>query len=137
MSHHLAELFVHLVWSTSRREAVLHEPFATRVHHRLALLCARARSPALAVGGVADHVHVLVALHPSVAVSTLVQCLKTNTSQWISKEIHHPTFAWQSGYAAFSVHPAGTEIVRKYIQNQPQHHASSIVVGEWEPRIAP
>ncbi|MFO0651577.1 MAG: IS200/IS605 family transposase [Polyangiales bacterium] len=137
MSHHFTELFVHLVWSTSRRESALEASFATRVHHQLALLCARARAPALAVGGVADHVHLLVALHPTVAVSTLVRTLKTNTSPWIAREIHCPTIAWQNGYSAFSVHPAGTDVVRKYIQNQAQHHASSSLINEWEPRPSP
>ena len=132
MSHFYAKLYVHLVWSTAGRTAVVGERFAPRLHRRLAALIERERCEALAVGGVADHVHLLVELHPAVAVSALVKVLKTNTSQWISRELRAPEFSWQGGYGAFTLRDCEIDTVRQYVIHQPEHHASGTTVAEWE-----
>jgi REP element-mobilizing transposase RayT len=131
MSHFHAELFVHLIWSTSRRAPVLDEPIAHRVHRRLTALAAQHGSP-LAVCGVADHVHLLVALHPAVSISKFVSSVKASSSQWISYELRDGAFAWQSGYGVFSVSQQDVDRVRDYVLRQPEHHAAHTTVPEWE-----
>ena len=77
---------------------------------------------ALAIGGVADHVHLLVSLPSTLSVSAM-QLLKGNSSKWL-----HETFpilrglAWQEGYAAFSIGIAGVEETAAYIRGQEEHH---------------
>ena len=132
MSHFYAKLYVHLVWSTAGRTSVVGERFAPRLHRRLAALIEREGCEALAVGGVADHIHMLLALHPAVAVSTLVRVLKANTSQWISHELRASAFSWQEGYGAFSLRDCELETVRQYVIHQPEHHAAGTTLAEWE-----
>jgi len=78
---------------------------------------------ALAVGGVADHVHVLLSLPPTISVAKALQLLKGNSSKWIHETFPNlRNFAWQEGYAAFSIGVSGIEETRSYIRNQEEHH---------------
>lgn len=78
---------------------------------------------ALAVGGVADHVHLLLSLPPTLSLAKAMQLLKGNSSRWL-----HETFpklhglAWQEGYAAFSIGVSGVEETIAYIRGQEEHH---------------
>jgi putative transposase len=131
MSQFYAKLFVHLIWTTYRRAPVLDEPLAHRVHRRLNALTAQYGSP-LAVSGVADHVHLLVALHPAASISTLVRSVKASSSQWLTYELRDGTFAWQGGYGVFSVSEEDLERVRNYVLRQPEHHAARTTIPAWE-----
>lgn len=75
----------------------------------------------LAVGGGLDHVHLLLDLRPTVAPADLVNALKSNSSRWVRSRFGRH-FAWQSGYAAFSVSKSVQATVAAYIENQEQHH---------------
>lgn len=78
---------------------------------------------ALAIGGVADHVHILLSVPATLSVAKAVQLLKGNSSKWI-REVF-PTmrsFAWQEGYGAFSVGISGLDATVTYINNQTEHH---------------
>jgi hypothetical protein len=77
----------------------------------------------LLINGPADHVHILAVLPARVAVSEILNKVKTNSSGWVHKEFpNQRTFAWQTGYAAFSVSPSQKEVVLEYIENQEEHH---------------
>ena len=78
---------------------------------------------ALTVGGVADHVHLLVSLPATLSVAKAIQLLKGNSSKWIHETFPKQTdFAWQEGYGAFSIGVSGIEATVKYIRNQEEHH---------------
>jgi putative transposase len=74
-----------------------------------------------AVGGVADHVHLLLRLKPTATISDFVRELKKASSLW-SAELHEPRFQWQEGYSIFSVSSSLRETVRRYIGRQEEHH---------------
>lgn len=74
-------------------------------------------------GGVEDHVHLLVSLSREESLSDVVRDVKSASSGWIHETIHgEKMFAWQAGYAAFSVSQSSLEGVRNYIANQEEHH---------------
>jgi len=75
-----------------------------------------------AIEGVADHVHLLTALRPSHCVSDLVREVKKASSIWVHREIGRHGFAWQEGYAAFTVGEDGAPAVKAYIAGQEEHH---------------
>lgn len=81
------------------------------------------------VGGVADHVHLLVSLRPVHCIADLMRDMKKDSSRWAKENFNH-RFAWQEGYAAFSVSPSATEAVKRYIANQEAHHARYSFVDE-------
>jgi hypothetical protein len=73
-----------------------------------------------AIGGMPDHVHILMALPPELALSHAMRALKANSSKWMNENGHW--FAWQEGYAAFSVSASNRAQVATYIRDQPDHH---------------
>ena len=78
---------------------------------------------ALAVGGVIDHVHILISLRATLSVARAIQLLKGNSSKWIHEAFsNRALFGWQEGYGAFSIGVSGVEATKRYIRNQAEHH---------------
>src|SRR5579864_8393963 len=76
---------------------------------------------ALAVGGTADHVHILLTFAATMPLAKAVQLIKAGASKWF-RENHQSNFQWQEGYAAFTVSKSQKEKVAAYIRNQERHH---------------
>jgi hypothetical protein len=74
------------------------------------------------VGGIADHVHLLVGLKANHCLADFMRELKKASSAWVHDEIGMSPFAWQEGYAAFTVSASTRTTVRNYIANQEEHH---------------
>ena len=74
------------------------------------------------VGGVDDHVHLLVGLKSTHCLADVMRELKKASSVWVHEVIGLRKFAWQEGYGAFTVSPTSRPQVRKYIENQAEHH---------------
>ena len=121
--HTFTQCLVHIVWGTQGRGCVLTPEIRSRRWPYLGGIARENGMKALAIGGVSDHVHLLVSLPPSLALSKAVQLLKGNSSKWL-----HETFptlanvAWQQGYAAFSIGTSGVDDTVAYIRNQEEHH---------------
>jgi REP element-mobilizing transposase RayT len=120
----LAQIYLHLIFSTKGREPLLVDGgFRNRTHAYLAGSCQQYDSPAVLIGGVADHVHVLNRLGRAVDVATLVRELKRDSSKWIEEEdVRLAAFHWQNGYGAFSVSPSHLDVLIGYIEAQEEHH---------------
>jgi REP element-mobilizing transposase RayT len=74
----------------------------------------------LAIGGTANHIHILIALPAKCPLSYAVRDLKANSSRWMNENSQH--FSWQEGFGAFSVSPSQAPVVKRYIRNQAAHH---------------
>ena len=124
MPQSLAQIYVHVVFSTKERRAFLQdEAIRNELHHYLGGACNNLGCPVLRVGGTADHVHILCRLGRTISVADLVKELKRDSSQWLkTKSAALVDFYWQSGYGAFSVSPSHVELLRRYIANQEEHH---------------
>jgi REP element-mobilizing transposase RayT len=124
MSQSLTQIYLHIVFSTKDRMPFLADSgFRDRVHAYLAGICKNLECPALIVGGVDDHAHTLCRFGKTIAVATLIQELKRDSSKWIkSEESRLGDFHWQAGYGAFSISPSHVDGLRAYIQNQDEHH---------------
>ncbi len=124
MPQSLAQVYLHLIWSTKNRIPFLKdEQLRTEMHSYLAGACKSMNSPPLKVGGVDDHVHVACRLSRKIAISDLARGLKRESSKWIKKrDTSLANFFWQEGYGAFSVSPAHVEALQQYITKQAEHH---------------
>ena len=138
MPQSLAQLFVHVVFSTKHRQPFLANPaLRAEMHSYLGGACRNLESPSIIVGGVADHVHVLCRFAKSWSVSDFVRELKRESSKWLKEKSAALTqFYWQNGYGAFSVSPRELETMKTYILNQEAHHASESFQDEFRGILA-
>ena len=121
--HSFSSIQVHCVWSTKNREASLHPKLRERLWPYLGGIARENEMKALAIGGAADHVHMLVSLPSTMSVAKAVQLVKGNSSKWIHETFPEMrSFEWQEGYGAFSVGVSAIDATAAYIQNQAEHH---------------
>ena len=83
------------------------------------------------VGGVADHVHLLIDLRATHCLADLLRDLKSVSSGWVHDHIGLRAFAWQEGYGAFTVSPSQRGAVRRYIEQQEEHHRTRMFREEY------
>ncbi len=97
--------------------------FRKQTHAYLAGICQRQDSPALIIGGVADHVHILNRLGRTIDLAALVREIKRESSKWIKEnDPRLRGFQWQAGYGAFSISPSHVDALVRYIEDQEEHH---------------
>ena len=124
MASTFTNLLYHVVFSTKDRTPAIHEGLRERLYEYIGGIIRGERGVLLEIGGVPDHVHLLVKLKSDMAVAEFVRLVKSNSSKWLN-ESNDPRarFEWQTGYGAFSVSESQARKVRKYIQTQESHHA--------------
>ena len=122
MPQSLARNVIHLVFSTKNREPFIVPTIREPLFKYLSGTLNNLNCPAISVGGVADHVHLLFLLSRTLALSDVVEEVKKSSSKW-TKENGEPRFYWQSGYGAFSGSASNEEKVIAYINNQEEHHS--------------
>jgi putative transposase len=123
MPQSLANVLMHFVWSTKHREPWLTDEVRPRFHGYLLGVLQNLGCPSLETNSEPDHVHILCAFSRTITIAKLVEQVKTSTSAWI--KTLGPWFAgfcWQGGYAVFSVCESQVPSLRRYIQNQREHH---------------
>jgi putative transposase len=120
MAHTYPNVLIHCVFSTKERRSLIPETLATMLFKYLNGIGSNIHVPVIAAGGTPNHVHLLIALPASITLAKAMQTFKANSSRWIGE--HGINFAWQNGYAAFSVSASNRDAVREYIAHQPEHH---------------
>ena len=115
-------LHFRLIFSTKHRKPTIAAEWRDRLHEYLGGTIRGLGGVSEIVGGTAGHVHVLVGLKATHALADVMRELKKTTSMWVHEEIGDTTFAWQEGYAAFTVSATARDGVRRYIGNQDEHH---------------
>ena len=120
MSHTYAQNVVHVVFSTKNRHKSIDPEFRPQLWTYITGICKNLDIYVHSVGGVEDHLHLLIQIPPVLTLSKAVATIKANSSRWASEEGHK--FAWQQGYAAFSVSASVIPFVIRYIQSQEEHH---------------
>lgn len=117
-----SNLIYHIVFATKGRAPVIDAEWMDRLHRYLAGTVNAMNGKAIEVGGIADHVHLLVMLKPSHCVADVVRDIKKESSKFVHRELGRPAFAWQEGYGVFSVGEERVAGLRHYIQKQADHH---------------
>ena len=118
MSHAYARNHLHVVFATKGRRNLITDP--DRLWPYMRGIARNYRIDFEAIGGTTNHVHILLALPPKLSLSHAMRAIKANSSKWMNESGQH--FAWQEGYAAFSVSASNLQQVATYVRHQPEHH---------------
>jgi REP element-mobilizing transposase RayT len=130
-------IFIHVIFSTKRREATISSTLRPRLHSYIAGIISECGGTPMIVNGMADHVHILMALPSNKSVSELVRIIKANSSKWVHELFStEKGFAWQNGYAVFGVSASNVDEVRRYIEKQEEHHRKRTFAEEYEAFLA-
>ena len=118
----LTSLHVHVIFSTKERVRSITDDWRDSLHAYMGGIVRGMEGAPLAVGGIDDHVHLLVGLKTSHRLDYFLRDLKADSSSWAHKEMGKRLFNWQKGFGAFSVSPSNLAGVKRYIANQAEHH---------------
>ena len=133
MAQSLCKIYVHLIFHIKTTSPQIRSVDLNRVHSYMGQLINSTGCIEIRTGGVGDHVHVLFLLSKDVSISRVVEEVKRNSSRWIkSIDCYYRMFAWQSGYAAFSVSQSVVDKTLQYIMQQQEHHKKCSFVDEYK-----
>ena len=123
MAQSLSQLYTHIVFSTKKHFPFIKPAIEPELFAYMGDTIKRSGGIPFIINGMADHVHIFSTLPKTVALSKFIEDIKRNSSRWIkTKGVLYQNFAWQNGYAGFSVSSSKKDTVYRYIANQKGHH---------------
>ncbi len=133
MREPFTQLYLHCVWSTWDRLPLITPDIECRLYGAIIAKCRELKCQPIRVGGMPDHVHLLLRLHTTVSIASLLKEAKGSSSNLMSHEIKPGEFfKWQGAYGAFTLRYDDVPVVKQYIVNQKRHHAEQSFRPEWE-----
>lgn len=133
MSHSFNKIWVHTIWSTKERVPLIQTEIESYLIHFMSEQFREAGCRVRIINGMPDHVHCLFSLNPQKSLAEVVKQVKGSSSHYVNQNNLIPAkFAWQKGYAAFSVSESSVEKVFQYILNQKDHHRTKSFGREYE-----
>lgn len=133
MSQSLSKMYVHIIFHTKYSQPLIDPLIEKELYAYIGGIIKENQSQPIRINGIENHIHILAILSKNIALSKLVEEIKRNSSRWIkTKGDNYQDFKWQGGYAVFSVSQSGVEPVKKYIDNQKQHHKKKTFQEEYE-----
>lgn len=123
MSQSFTKLWIHVIWATKNRQELIDYSIERKLYDFIYQELAELGCPVRIINGMPDHVHVLFLQNPQKTISDIVKQIKGSSSHFMNRgEFILEKFAWQTGFAAFSVSESQLDVVFNYIKNQKQYH---------------
>jgi putative transposase len=129
--------YYHLVWATKDRLPLITENIEVELYNYIRNKCSELNCPFPSIGGINDHIHLVVSIPPSLSIADLVRRVKGSSSHFVNQSQLNPEFkfAWQHEYGVFSLGGKQLDRAVSYVKNQKQHHAQGSIVRFLEPEI--
>jgi REP element-mobilizing transposase RayT len=133
MPHSFNKIWIHAIWATKERRPLINAAVEKRVYEFVSEQLKEQGCPTRIVNGMPDHIHCLLLLNPQKSIADVIKQIIGSSSHYINQNNLIPDkFAWQTGYAAYSVSESGVEKVFQYIKNQKQHHQKKTFEQEYD-----
>ena len=133
MSHSLTKIWVHAIFSTKDRAPLLKDHFSDQIYEHINGRLSGLGCDVRIISGTEDHLHILFLLSPDKTIAQVIKSIKGESSHWINQQdFLNAKFAWQVGYAAFSVSESNIESVENYIRRQEEHHRRMTFQEEYD-----
>ena len=132
MANTYYQLYYHVVFAVSSREATIMESWREELYKYITGAIRNQKCELIAIGGMADHVHLLVQIPPKISISSFVQSIKIQSTNWINeKHFCKGKFGWQEGYGVFTASRSHVPQIKNYIFNQKSHHKQKAFLEEY------
>lgn len=123
MANTYTQIYIHIVFSVKGRQSLIQKSWKEELHKYICGIVSGKEQKVYAIGGIADHIHILVSIKPNIVISDLVRDIKAHSSKWINeKRFVKGKFQWQEGFGAFSYAQSQLDTVIAYVNNQELHH---------------
>ena len=133
MPHSFNKVWIHAVWATKNRGKLIDFSIERQVYEYIRQELIELGCPVRIINGMPDHIHALFLLNPQKSIADVIKQIKGSSSHSINGEnLMIEKFAWQTGYAAYSVSESQLEAVYNYIKNQKQHHLKKNSQDEYD-----
>ncbi len=132
MANTYTQIYIQIVFSVKGRQNLIQNNWKDELHKYICGIINAKEQKAYAIGGVSDHIHILISMKPDISISDLVRDIKANSSKWINEnDFITGKFQWQQGFGAFSYSKSQLDNVIKYINNQEKHHQKQTFKDEY------
>jgi putative transposase len=132
MANTYTQMYIQIVFAVKRRQNLIQKNWKDELYKYICGIVNGKGQKVYAIGGVEDHIHILVSIKPNISISDLVRDIKANSSKWINEnEFVRGKFQWQEGFGAFSYAQSQLDNVIAYINNQEQHHQKKTFKDEY------
>jgi putative transposase len=132
MANTYSQIYIQIVFAVARRENLIKSEWQTELYKYITGIVKNHDQKLIAIGGVENHVHILLGIKPNIALSDLVREIKANSSRFINeRNFVRGKFAWQDGFGAFSYSHSHLGDVIRYIKNQEEHHKKMTFKDEY------
>ncbi|MCL2328481.1 MAG: transposase [Bacteroidetes bacterium] len=132
MSQSLSKLYVHIVFHIKNNDVTICPEDEKELYAYIGGIIKANNALPIMINGTENHVHILTTMSKNISLAQFVEEIKRNSSRWIkSKGEHYRFFAWQGGYAGYSVSQSKVKIVENYIEKQKEHHKSETFQEEY------
>lgn len=133
MANTYCQIYVHFVFAVQNRMGLIGQAWKDDLYKYITGTISNKGHKLMAIGGVSDHIHILVSMSPTQSISDLMADVKRSSSLWINERRLVPgKFSWQSGYDAFTYNKQQISNVANYIENQEEHHKTKKFRDEYE-----
>ena len=123
MSQSLSKLYVHAIFHVKNNECLIRQEDEKELFAYMGSVIKISKSIPIIINGTDNHIHVLCIMSKNISLAGLLEDIKTDSSRWIKTlGPHYREFAWQGGYAGYSVSQSKVSVVENYIRNQKEHH---------------
>ena len=132
MANTYTQIHIHVIFAVQNRISLIQKQWRDELYKYISGIIANSGHKLLQIGGMPDHIHVLLGMRPTQSLSDLMQNIKGGSSFWINqKQLVMGKFSWQEGYGAFSYGKSQIDDVAKYIQHQENHHKKRNFADEY------
>lgn len=132
MSQSLSKLYVHIIFHVKNNTCLIKPENDEELYAYIGGVIKLSKSIPIKINGTEDHVHILCIMSKNISLADFLEDIKRNSSRWIkTRGVHYLDFAWQGGYAGYSVSQSKVEAVSRYIENQKIHHRNQTFKEEY------
>jgi len=133
MPHSFNKIWIHAIWATKERVPIIKSTVESKIHQFISDQLRDQGCPIRIINGMPDHIHCLFLLNPTKSIAEIIKQIKGTSSHYVNQNnLIAEKFAWQTGYAAYSVSESGVDKVFEYIKNQKKRHQKKTFEQEYD-----